>query len=224
MENWQAHKDARLQFFSYTDNLSGREQLLSLICYWAAPTLLGLKPATLLSLSGERQFLWQSFLETIQNDLSLSCFELSQNQRHTCLLFYSRELLKHCVMQEGNKALLERRGYPVLHTALCLEHLKNRCRDAFPHEIGCFLGIPHWDVQAFMDHQGRNYKLCGYWKAYSHLSYALETFRLYDHAHQAMIRWLMVGKTSWQDFLYNRERKCGTPRLISEGLKKGGNA
>ena len=42
---------------------------------------------------------------------------------------------------------------------LCLE------RD-FPHEIGIFLGYPLFDVISFMEHKGRNYAFCGYWKAY----------------------------------------------------------
>lgn len=38
--------------------------------------------------------------------------------------------------------------------------------DAFPHEIGIFLGYPLSDVVGFIQNQGRNFTCCGCWKSY----------------------------------------------------------
>ena len=42
----------------------------------------------------------------------------------------------------------------------------------FPHEIGLFLSYPPEDVQGFIDHHARDFKLSGLWKVYGDEAYA----------------------------------------------------
>ena len=48
--------------------------------------------------------------------------------------------------------------------------------DAFPHEIGVFLGYPLEDVLGFIENGGRNCLYCGCWKVYANECAALEAF------------------------------------------------
>lgn len=86
-------------------------------------------------------------------------------------------------------ALLRQAGYPVLANrpldlAALLSHLKKRLSqsEAFPHEIGLFLGYPLEDVIGFCRHKGEGCKLCGYWKVYGDVESARKSFALFDRA------------------------------------------
>ena len=52
--------------------------------------------------------------------------------------------------------------------------------NAFPHELGLFLGYPTADVEAFIVHGGSREKLCGEWKAYTNTAYAAQEFHKYN--------------------------------------------
>ena len=58
-----------------------------------------------------------------------------------------------------------------------------RCRfydeSCFPHEIGIFLGYPLHDVRGFLKNNGRNFRLCGFWKVYDKEGYAERLFARY---------------------------------------------
>jgi len=59
-----------------------------------------------------------------------------------------------------------------------------RCRFCnefcFPHEIGIFLGYPLHDVRGFIKNNGRNFRLCGFWKVYDKEDYAERLFAQYN--------------------------------------------
>ena len=59
-----------------------------------------------------------------------------------------------------------------LAARLCLE-------EAFPHEIGVFLGYPLDDVKGFIRHKGRDYTFCGCWKCYGDPQAARRRFERY---------------------------------------------
>ena len=52
------------------------------------------------------------------------------------------------------------------------------CND-FPHEIGIFLDYPIEDVKGFIENNGENFKLCGFWKVYDNEEKARKTFSNY---------------------------------------------
>ena len=66
---------------------------------------------------------------------------------------------------------------------------------AFPHEIGIFLGYPLWDVQGFLENEGRNFAYLGYWKVYRDVQEAKNLFRRFDEKREQALQELMCGKT-----------------------------
>lgn len=66
---------------------------------------------------------------------------------------------------------------------------------AFPHEIGIFLGYPLWDVQGFLENEGKNFAYLGYWKVYRDVQGAKNIFRRFDEMKEQALQELMCGKT-----------------------------
>ena len=66
---------------------------------------------------------------------------------------------------------------------------------AFPHEIGIFLGYPLWDVQGFLENEGKNFAYLGYWKVYRDVQEAKNLFRRFDEKREQALNELMCGKT-----------------------------
>ncbi len=91
------------------------------------------------------------------------------------------------------RGLLKREGYETLHAGPCLKRLARRLRegDAFPHEIGLFLGYPGRDVEGFMER--REAKMCGYWKVYGDVPEAKRTFERMRRCTDAYLERLRGG-------------------------------
>lgn len=76
-----------------------------------------------------------------------------------------------------------------------LNHLKMRmvsC-DGFPHEIGLFLGYPLPDVLGFINNQGQNYLLSGYWKVYSDAEQRKKTFARFTACRNYLCKHILNG-------------------------------
>lgn len=136
-----------------------------------APTLEGIKPASL--------FRWQG--DGAQAMVSRWAGELGSYgitvrilkvcpQTGACLIYlYRRAWLHRILRQPANRAFLRRMGYPSpADGEALLEQLSDRLclEQAFPHEIGIFLGYPLEDVVGFIRNGGRNFTCSGCWKAY----------------------------------------------------------
>lgn len=136
-----------------------------------APTLAGIKAGSL--------FRWQDprgSLEEIRTcaaelrAMGLSLRVLKVCRRTNAALFYVyRDTEVRRILSGAACGFLTRLGYEMkgalpsilrqLSGRLCLE-------EAFPHEIGLFLGYPLEDVIGFIENNGRNYTYIGCWKAY----------------------------------------------------------
>ena len=64
----------------------------------------------------------------------------------------------------------------------------------FPHEIGAFLGYPTADVQSFIEKEGRDFIMTGYWKVYSNPEKARMIFHEYDRAKVCAVNEYLDGK------------------------------
>ena len=165
-----------------------------------APTLLGAKAASLLSLS-EAEF----------PDLALALRQYNRALYRTGLRFiilrqlggrflvlvYRPAMLRSKLNLPEAKALLARFSYPENNClGALLKHLKSRFGTSaeFPHEIGLFLDYPAADVEAFMT-GAAECKLRGYWKVYCDVEAARERFACYDACRQCMLRMLAAGST-----------------------------
>jgi hypothetical protein len=120
-----------------------------------APTLLGSKPATLLTLSDLPHLpllsWWDSMGQSIFKHSCISvCVMFSCHYRKT-ILFYQPSLVERCLRQTQIASFLRRRGYCIEKgIAYLLTELAACFSQSFPHEIGLLLGIPLKDVQGFM--------------------------------------------------------------------------
>lgn len=175
------------------------EDLERTLAIRTAPTLLGEKPAELLTVQGERGAVQSRIAEfnakAAQSGLHIE--ELKRLKDRTLILLYNeRALRKHLAKAEIGRML---RGYGYRGDKGCagyFERLRSRMETGgdFPHEVGLFLGYPPKDIKGFIDKKGRDHLLCGYWKVYSEPENALRIFSRYDSCKKYMADCLAGGK------------------------------
>lgn len=158
------------------------------MAYHCAPVMAGLKPANLVAIRRED---WQG----IEHGLVRSARALGERQiffkrlagceKRVLLLVYRRDLLTAHLALPQSRCILERCGYPVsMSLSERLARLTQRIgqADAFPHEVGLFLGYPPKDVEGFIQNNGKNYSLCGNWKVYGDPQEAKQLFSAFEDA------------------------------------------
>ena len=155
------------------------DYLRHLVLYHAAPTVRGMKPASLICprVSGRRHgAAWRACRKDMGKTLGLTVKCLREDALGLMLLAYRPELLGRALSHPEAQALLMENGYgaDTANLAALLRRLREKCRDprAFPHEIGLFLGYPPHDVRCFMTLGGCQAKATGSWQAYGDLQQA----------------------------------------------------
>ena len=179
------------RFINLREMLGDRDYLAATIVFTAAPTLVGIKPATLLSFTADGRDLrglWDKYRDGLHAGLALECCELARTASSTRVLFYRRGLLERLLSDRRNASFLADLGYGEGMTAAgSLRALREKFSRSCPPEAGIFLGIPVEDVRGFMEHGGKEYLLSGYWKVYSDPDRAGRIFRAYDRARSAAL-------------------------------------
>lgn len=147
------------------------------ILYECSEVLAGVKPANLISLVNRTRTcgrnlyqLWQQHQQQLTATIKAVDFLVLQTrQRSLLMLCYNRELLEQQLSHGGIRTLLAKAGYHV-NAALpeLLKELRTRIsqQDAFPHEIGLFIGYPAKDVAGFMGVVKLPFTCQGPWKIY----------------------------------------------------------
>lgn len=147
-----------------------------------APTLAGVKAASLFRISGETGDLRRAALHW---DRLLAPFGIRLRVLKTCpaaqacMIYVYRQNRVHCILAQPEvRAFLVRMGYRPADTESLLDQLVRRfcLEEAYPHEIGVFLGYPLEDVEGFIRHRGRNFTCCGQWKCYGDPAAAVACF------------------------------------------------
>ena len=184
----------------------GREGFEQLMGFHAAPLLVGLRPASLLSFRRDRFDDFEGLLASYKACFSckgIEVFRVAEGEAYTLLLFYRAACLRRHLEQVEVRDLLQAYGYPCDEGLdVCLAHLCRRMQlqKSFPHEIGLFLGYPVADVVGFITHKGQDFCYSGYWKVYAN---ERETRALFDrYAH------------STEDFCSRLEQGCSFPDLV----------
>jgi hypothetical protein len=173
----------------------GREGFEQLLGFHAAPMLMGLKTASLLSFQKSRfedfEGLLASYMQCF-NCKGISVFRLSEGEEYVLLLFYRKGALIKDLAKPAAKKILRKLGYLEEDTLMGkLEYLKMRMqlRKSFPHEVGLFLGYPPEDVAGFIRHKGQDFAYSGYWKVYANERETRALFDLYaDCTHDFCLR------------------------------------
>ena len=120
-----------------------------------------------------------------------------RERKNTALIYvYRPSRLARCLEEPEARELLFRYGYVDAGMSDSLEHLRERFRESrgFPHEIGIFLGYPLCDVKGFIEHVGRDCKLCGIWKVYGDEKEAAACFARYERCRETYWRLWITGK------------------------------
>lgn len=173
------------------------------LAFHTAPTLLGIKCASLVSLLSSEfdvdihseNFNRRAAVKGLKSRILCEC------GNRTLLLVYREALLETRLADSGVRAMLAHCGYPEdCSLDRCLERLAQRIREKgeFPHEIGIFLGYPLEDVVGFIENRGENFKLCGCWKVYGCEESARRTFANYEKCRRFLCNKLNEGADIYQ--------------------------
>ncbi len=149
-----------------------------------APTLAGLKTGNLFSCSFKNENEMKESVRTINRrlrDKGLRFIPLRFCGTSALLYLYRPEKLKSDLCTPHAKEILGVYGYPHESAEKCVSCLRRKLSvsDAFPHEIGLFLGYPPEDVRGFIEQGARNCKCSGCWKVYGDEKSALRLFEKY---------------------------------------------
>lgn len=173
-----------------------------------SPTLSGIKPANLLSLSKADYPQLPTLIDQYSQLLSSKDIALTivcACGQRWLLLVYRRQMLTEQLQNPQIRSLLKPEGYPVSEDATLeqlIAHLSKRLRssEGFPHEIGVFLGYPLEDVIDFRRYKGEGCKLCGYWKVYGDAEAASRLFDRLSRVCHAVKTRVEQGETLLQVF------------------------
>ena len=189
---------------SFWDSIRGaelEEYVRGLLLCFGAPTIRCLKAASLINFQREGEDVhsfWEAHETELLGTLGIEGLLLNEGtaSRNALVMIYRRDLLARVLKDETAAAILAELDYPLQDMDACLEHLRNRYRVEFPHEIGLFLDYPPEDVLGFMENREAKSLASGYWKVYGNVRKARRTFRLYRRAERDAAR-LWISENSF---------------------------
>ncbi len=172
------------------------------LAFHTAPSLLGIKAASLVSFK-KSEFDIPANASRFNDRAKAK--ELKIRMLHECgervlILVYNERLLQKRLQDSAAAEILNSCGYSDLSLEACLDRLSERigADGGFPHEIGIFLDYPVEDVAGFIENNGDNFKLCGYWKVYGNAERAQRTFDNYNKCRRFLCRRLSEGADIYQ--------------------------
>ena len=166
---------------------SDLEFLLYKILFHGAPTFFSHKPSSLIILKNtpfsNLKEIWDNKKGEIKNLISHNYTELKTTDKCVHILFYKSSDLEQTIFKNDISEYLKSKNYPMEGTLNeILISLKHNFSVKCPDEIGIFLGYPLSDVLAFTSTSKCEAICVGYWRVYSNLSQARDTFTAYDKA------------------------------------------
>lgn len=149
-----------------------------------APTLAGIKTGSLFACpieTKEALFDWVRRTNERLTGRGLRLIPLRVSGNRALLYLYRPEKLRSDLTHDLCAQLLRRRGYNPDSCEGCVAQLGKRLRrqEAFPHEIGLFLGYPPEDVRGFIEQGPDRCKCTGCWKVYGDEESARRKFSQY---------------------------------------------
>lgn len=169
------------------------------VAYQCAPVLACIKPSNLLIVKSEIcQKLKEDIIEAKANYKLLY-----KAQNKYIYLIYRKIAVERLISTGENLNYLKNMGYDeyILKNDVdaAIDYLALRLRDSlekkcvFPHEMGIFMGYPIEDVLGFIENNGKNYQLSGYWKVYQNKDVAVRIFKQYDLARNVALSLISNG-------------------------------
>lgn len=168
------------------------------VIHCSAPSLCGIKPASLFSMRSECFADGKAKLQEWRGDFRKSgryFVPLEKDGGRFLMFVFDKNLLEKVVADEENSLYLIRKGYPV-EKGLdgILSELLHRLAfsSCFPHEVGLFLGYPLCDVVGF-ENDRSGCKFSGFWKVYGDLDEAERKMKMYKSCSEICMRMLGSG-------------------------------
>lgn len=180
----------------HKDKYEDFELLMYNIVFHCAPALTGKKVSSLVTFKDADKkinSIWKLNKDKIKDKMNIQFIELKETDLSTVVLFYNENMLESILIKNETKEFLLNFGYGNFVASEALSLLKKRYEKACPHEIGIFLGYPINDVKCFLDCNKHECLAIGYWKVFSDIEGALETFALYDSAKKLYRSFLSQG-------------------------------
>ena len=171
----------------------------TLLCF-GAPTITGVKAATLINFRRRDEDLrsvWREHADEWLAPLNVQWLLLNEHAQHTnaLVMIYRRELLARALGCDEACCLLAEFGYPLHDVDACLECLRGKFGEGFPHEIGLFLDYPAEDVRGFIENRTAKKLSCPCcWKVYGDVHHAAEKFRQYKQVECEAARLILAGE------------------------------
>lgn len=160
----------------------------------------GLKPAVFISfrqINHKIANAWMRYSENSLNTYGFRAYPIYQGQDRFTVLLYNEEALSDVLNRRDVRQWLHEYAHYPLNNTLeqDLIFLKQRFEIcSCPNELGIFLGYPIEDVFSYVQHQGKNYEYCGYWKVYHNTGQCMERFQEYDRIRRATAERLLDPK------------------------------
>lgn len=155
-----------------------------------APTLAGLKTSNLLIVPKNQE----DEVRYMLRHSGLLGYRLVYDRNRVVFLVFNKDMLINYLSQDEVKDFLKEYGYHTDSFGDSLRYFQKRYdtyvhrRKEFPHEMGVFLGYPLCDVKGFIENEGDDFKLSGYWKVYGNVSETKQLFERFDDIKDDMIR------------------------------------
>ncbi len=155
-----------------------------LVVNHCSPTMAGLKTGSLFSCPAEDSDTLAKDIRSLNKRLvprGVRIIPLKVTKQRALIYMYRPARLKEDLSCEAAEEILSEKNYPIGQMEQCIVELTRRLKaqEAFPHEIGLFLGYPPEDVDAFMKKGAAGAKCTGMWKVYGDVEAAQCRFEQY---------------------------------------------
>ena len=184
------------EIVDYMASANIRQKVQLQIIMQAAPFFKRLKKSNI-SMINKTDF--EEVLEIIENT-DISIFNLYENSSKVLVFLYREEEFQQYFEDKDIQDFLKDFGYESFEVNSMLKILSQRFADyysdrkKFPHELGVFLGYPLEDVNGFIQNNGENFLISGYWKVYQNVSGAKRIFKEYDNAKENAVIEFLSGR------------------------------
>ena len=179
-----------------------------------SPTLAGIKTGNMFSVRIKDKTDIKKEVRELNKILKgkgLRVIVLKNTDEYALVYIYRPDHLEKDLKDPQALHILSKRGYNLGSPECCIvqlmDHLKSD--DAFPHEIGLFLGYPPSDVDCFMKNPCSGVKCSGCWKAYSDPEKAENTFRRFKRCTEEYREMHKKGKSLTQLAVITNRKRVG---------------
>lgn len=167
------------------------------LAFQCAPVMKSIKASNIIVVANR----FYDKLKSVLKGTGIRYILLCQGKGKCVLLLYRYQMLVKHLNKMESREFLKKYGYNSMDIKFMFHQLIERYqkyymeKEEFPHELGVFLEYPIKDVIGFIENNGRDCMLSGYWKVYHQPLQAQEIFDRYDEAKDEALNEVFSGKS-----------------------------